>query len=312
MKLISKGTMIAAWTHVVWTSVAIAAPETAIAQTTPASTAAPPPAAVGGDVIELKSGGVLRGTLIDAIPNGHARMQLVTGEVATVPWQDVARIDRSSSSPAIPPPAAPAAQDEKVYVHIEGSDDAQLQRDTGDRRHWDNVCSAPCDQFVSARYTYRIGGPGIRNSGPFGLTAPDGSRETLTVDEASKPSFVLGIVGVSLGSVVMSVGLVVVLLNAAVDATDSAFNSTPDNGNGEAIGWTVAGVGLAALVGGIVLIATNARSGVQQAPAGGSAARPAPLASGTLPPWRFPTHEARADENLVPRATSVPIFSARF
>src|ERR1019366_4215298 len=143
----------------------------------------PTPASPGGDVIELKTGGLLRGTLIDAIPNGHARIQLVTGEVATVPGQGIARIDRGTGAAPSGGAAPRAAADATVYVHIEGSDPAQLQRDNGDHRHWDTVCSAPCDQQVSLKETYRISGAGIRNSGPFTLSVQGGQREVLTVDE---------------------------------------------------------------------------------------------------------------------------------
>lgn len=44
--------------------------------------------AVGQDVIYMKNGGILRGTIIDAIPNSQARIQLATGEIATVPWRE--------------------------------------------------------------------------------------------------------------------------------------------------------------------------------------------------------------------------------
>ena len=318
MKLASKGAMIVAWTHVVWIWAGLAAPGHALAQTRPAPPAVASVPAAGGDVIELTTGGLLRGTLIDAIPNGHARIQLVTGEIATVPWQDIAHIERApgapSPAPAAVPAAAPEGPDDKVYVHIEGSDVAQRQRDTtGDHRHWDDVCSAPCDQLLPLRYTYRIAGAGLRNSGPFGLSVQKGERETLNVDEGSKAGFVLGIVGASVGSFAATIGLLVVLLNAIVESAD-AISSTPNDGNGEAVGWTITGVGVAALVGGIVLMVTNARTGRSQTPAAVPRAA-APIALG---PWRLPAtgtfgirHEARG-ETLAPPTLSAPLFSVAF
>ena len=142
MRTISKGAMFVAGVHFV----ALAAPSLAFAQDpAPVSPAPASPAAAvavqargaAGDVIDLKNGGVLRGTLIDAVPNSYARIQLVTGQVATVPWQDIQRIERGvAASPADVAPAASstAAPAATVWVHIEGSQVAQLQRDTQHHR----------------------------------------------------------------------------------------------------------------------------------------------------------------------------------
>ena len=324
MKVVSKGATVAAWAHALWIS-GFAAPATAHAQTraapgataTTATTATPP--AVGGDVIELKTGGVLRGTLIDAIPNGHARIQLVTGEVATVPWQEIAHIERaagvptSSPSASAPPLPAAARAETTAYVHIEGSDAAQLQRDTGDHRRWENVCSAPCDQAVPLEYSYRIGGAGIRNSRPFGLVDENGKRHTLYVDEASKTGFALGIVGVSVGALAATIGLLVVLVGEGEGALSSNGITRQDGSSAEEIGGAIAAIGLGALVGGIVLIATNAHTGVSQTPPAtstGLALRPPSIALG--PSLRLPVLRAARTEALAAPMVSVPLFSGAF
>src|SRR5258708_5814996 len=71
-------------------------------------TTRPPLAAVGGDVIYMKNGGMLRGTIVDAIPNSQARIQLATGEIATVPWSEIARIEHGATPPA-PATGAPGS-----------------------------------------------------------------------------------------------------------------------------------------------------------------------------------------------------------
>ena len=120
---------------------------------------------------------------------------------------------------------------------------------------------------MSPRYSYRIVGDGIRNSGPFGLQARSGERETPSVDEGSKVSFVLEIVSASVGAVAMTIGLVVVLIDSAAHALATANGtSTQSHSNDEAVGLSIVGFGLAGIVGGIVLVATNARIGVSQAP----------------------------------------------
>ncbi len=275
----------------------------------------PPPAAgpsaPGGDIIDLKNGGILRGAIIDAIPNGHARIQLATGEIATVPWQDIARIERSA--PTASGAASASGEGAPVWVHISGSDGAELQRDlNGDHRQWVTVCTAPCDKAVSPQFEYRITGDGIRNSRVFSLAARGGERESLTVDEASRSGFVLGIVGVSVGSLVMVIGLVVVLANATaslVDSTDGV--SMTSDRHGEAVGWGVSAVGLAGLIGGVVLIATNARTGVTQS---GTAAQAAPAPSDSwvrVPAFQDARRAATPVGALAP-PMAIPIFGGRF
>ena len=64
---------------------------------------------VGQDVIYMKNGGILRGTIIDAIPDAQARIQLATGEIATVPWQAIDRIEHGSTGSGRPCSSDPRA-----------------------------------------------------------------------------------------------------------------------------------------------------------------------------------------------------------
>ena len=301
MRMISKATLLIAGAHFV----ALTGPSVALAEDR-AAPAARPSAAAGGDVIELKNGGILRGSIIDAIPNGHARIQLATGEIATVPWQEIAHIERASAAP--PASATPAAAEgASVVVHIEGSETAQLQRDAnGNHREWVTVCSAPCDKAMSPQYDYRISGDGIRSSRVFSLSARGGEHETLTVDEGSRGGFVLGIVSASVGGLVMVIGLFVVLANATASLVDGSngVSNSPDR-SGETLGWGISAVGLAGIIGGVVLIASNARSGVNQS---------STSSVGLLPsnPWT----PVPAFRDALPKAAfapiGVPLFGGSF
>jgi hypothetical protein len=158
-----------------------------------------------------------------------------------------------------PMPAPSATAGSSVWVHLQGSQVAELQQDTvGDRKHWQTVCLAPCDQTVSSAFAYRIAGDGIRNSRVFSVHAQAGDRETIDVDEAYTSGLVLGIVSASVGALAMAVGLFVVLVNSLADSLDGTGTS---NSGGET-GWVIAGVGLAGVIGGAVAIANNARTGV--------------------------------------------------
>lgn len=239
-------------------------------------------------------------------------------------WLGLA-IPAAASAQTAPPAAAPASATDsdadRVWVHINGSDVAQLEQDTtGDHRHWQTVCSAPCDESVPSKYTYRITGDGIRNSRMFTLRAQNRGRETLNVDEGSKGDFVLGIVGASVGGFVMMIGFAVVLVNAASNAFTAADGASSQNeGNGETIGWITVGVGLASIVGGVILLAANARSDVSQTTVSTHAGVCLPIGSPALGAStgvsaRWPVLGGGSHENLardVP-TMGVPLFGGRF
>jgi hypothetical protein len=227
---------------------------------------------------------------------------------------------QATPEPVAPPITAPmpgtlpARAASTVQVHIEGSDVAELQVDTvGDHRRWVTVCAAPCDRAVSTEFSYRIAGAGIRNSRVFNLQSRD--HETITVDEGSKAVFVVGIVGASLGVLVTTVGLFVLLIEALsrdVSEQKDDISETP--------GITITLVGLAGIIGGVVALTTNARTGVMQ---DGSVSSPAAWlppggwvsASGTGGALRDALRDARRDPGVaaaLPPMLGVPIFGGRF
>jgi hypothetical protein len=304
--------------------VALAAPSLAFAQDpAPASgvgaaAAAGQPRAAGADVIDLKNGGALHGTMIDAVPNSYARIQLVTGQVATVPWQDIERIERGIAAPAIPGPAAAAtpaatAPAATVWVHIEGSQVAQLQRDTSGDGNWVTVCTAPCDRALPAQVGYRIVGDGIRDSSDFELSAQGGQRQTLTVDEGSRGGFVLGIVGTVAGGIAIGIGLLVVFIAAVSRAVDSDNGAaTSGDINAETAGWIISGAGTAGLVGGIVLLVSNGRTRVAQGSATASSSAWLPASDWAHVPGPRDTRRDVQWVGTLPQIASVPIFGGHF
>ena len=101
MRTPAKALMLAAAVHVT----VIAAPSIAFAQP---HDSAPSPTATsssGNDTIVTKNGGMLRGTIIEVLPEVQVRIQLATGEVATVPSSQVDRIEHVAA-PSAPVPAA--------------------------------------------------------------------------------------------------------------------------------------------------------------------------------------------------------------
>jgi hypothetical protein len=212
------------------------------------------------------------------VPGHHATLLLASGQTAQIEWAQIAQIERGQPA-ATPGPAAPApppAAPKKVaVVHIEG--DGSLRLEAKEGRSWRFLCASPCDREVDLADTYRVSGDGVRPTRQFTIDAQPGQRVVLTVDTASKAGFVGGIVLVSVAPVVSIVGLVVLLVGDVANDT-----GTKTTGAALAIGG-LAGIGL-----GIVLIAVNARSGLEQNVATRAALRDAERE----PIWRDPAREA--------------------
>lgn len=280
----------------------------------PALARAQPPQApavrsVGSDVIYTKSGGMMRGTLIEVATGAQATIQLGTGEVVTVPWAEISRIEQGAPAPAPSPAPAPAPAptptpaaaplppDTMVLVHIDSTSPVELQVTHGQKNDWQTVCASPCDQQFAAHGTYRIAGSGVRPSSTFTLSAMRG-RANLVVSPSSSGWFVGGIVLLAVGGGVMLVGAFIGLIAEITATVDKSGTST----NIESTGWTMAGVGAIGLVAGIIAMASNAHSGLEMHD-GNAPPPPQPAAT-----WR----DAPAFEVALPRPVSVPILGGSF
>lgn len=235
----------------------------------PAFAQAPAAQPSGPDAIHLKDNNVIRGTLSELVVGDHVTVLLTNGQTARIMWSFIARIERNGVEQPMggaPAPAlAPEAAGGTVTVHIEGSSEATLEQQSG--AGWLAVCSATCDRALPLDATYRMVGGGMRNSGAFRLAGAPGDRVVLVVDPASRGAFVGGIVLISVGSPVMLIGGMVLMVVAIANAVGDK-----NTGTTEAVGWTMLGGGLAGLITGIVLLAGNSRTKVEQSLAARSAA----------------------------------------
>ena len=275
----------------------------------------PPRAGAGAmeDTIFMKNGGILRGTIVDAVPGTQARIQLVTGEIATVPWSLIARIEQGAVATPPPPPVATVPQARRralVVVQLEGADGAELQRRNGagdDDDDWVTVCSGPCNARVPVGAEYRIAGGGIRPSRPFQLAGAPGDRVSIDVTPGSTGWFVLGIVIIPLGGATMLTGLMLLVVSALVGMTNGGGDATASDFT--AAGWITIGLGTAAMVGGVVLVINNAHSSVTQNVGGVPSAL---LLQGDA--WkRAPTwKEATPGERALPPVVGFPVWTGRF
>jgi hypothetical protein len=290
----------------------------------PAPTMAPHAGApVGSDVIYLKNGGLLRGSIIDVIPNSHARMQLsATGEIVTVQWSEISRIENAARGPAAPAtaPAAPAVKRvPAILVHIESPRKVALERRPSDEYEWEEVCTSPCDKPVPASDEYHVIASGMKASPAFTLDAQPGQRVVISVDPASKGWFAVGIIGGIVGAVAGIYGLLFVAFGSATSSISSTTGSSTGTGTNvtkqtgddiTAVGWTVAGVGTALLVGGLILTVANWKTRTEQevqTPVRQNGAGLEGLRREAI--WREPTAVDRA---APPPLVHVPIFTRTF
>jgi len=278
------------------------------------------PSGPGLDSVYLKGGGMMRGTMVEMLPNDHVTLQLPTGQNAIIEWGKIDHIERAAVGVAPQPPVGRPFQQPprrravvergSVLVHMDAEEGVVLESIAPGSGRWALVCAAPCDAQVPLGREYRISGEGIRPSRPFGIQAPPGQRVTLSVVTGSRAGYSGGLALTSVGSAAVVVGLFVVLFGA-LGTCDSFGNCTPADGGVETAGLVITLAGVAVLVGGIILVASNSRSRATQTI--GELVPQAPARPETAwlraPLWHDAIRESAAGQ---PKSIGIPIFSHSF
>jgi len=165
---------------------------------------------------------------------------------------------------------------------------------------WAAVCVAPCDAPVPLGPEYRVAGPGIRASSTFGLDAASGQRLALHVSTASKAAYAGGIALAAVGTAALLVGTLVLVFAPGGQQVDAEA----------AAGGATAGAGLAAAIGGLVLVFSNKSSRATQVLAGLAPTAPRLAIAASLPSTS--RTEVSTERAGGPRATTYSVFSASF
>ena len=144
-----------------------------------AADAAPPP-----DIVRTKDGGMMRGTIIESVPNQRVDIMLPNGQTRTVTMTDIVYAGPASADPsAAPPVAAPSPPSPKassgpiihaptVRIELKGDQDGlTFHQMNGSSRgfargglagteiettHHQRLCSVPCEVELP-RGTYQFG-----------------------------------------------------------------------------------------------------------------------------------------------------------
>jgi hypothetical protein len=292
----------------------------------PGYTQAPAARPTTGDTIYLKDGGLMRGTLVEMLPNDHATIQLATGQTATIEWGRIDHIERGAlqgppmAPLALPPPrtrlhrpAGIAGAEPTAVVHLDADPDVALQSVSPGTGRWATVCAGPCDAPVPIDREYRVAGPGIRSSRPFRIHAAPGQHVTITVNAASAAARSAGVALSSIGSAAIIIGVIVLVYGALgaceqTDAFGDCLQTQPDGGV-ETAGAIIALAGAAVLVGGVILYLNNARTTTTESV-------PAALAPPARPEtsWlRTPVwHDSARESSVASKPMGFPLLSRSF
>lgn len=130
------------------------------------------------------------------------------------------------------------------------------------------MCSAPCDQEMPLSGIYRLAGSGVRASRTFKLAGRPGDHIFISADPASKGGFAGGIVLIGVGVPVFVIGcfveLVVGIVNLASHGTSYSEGSYVDTSGAQVVGLSMMGLGVAGVITGIVLVAGNGSTKLDQ------------------------------------------------
>ncbi len=235
----------------------------ASAQTAAAPTvapAAPPPAAAppsaAPDVVRLKNGGMLRGTIAESEPGQSVTIVLLTGETRKVPFADVEYAGPAASAPSAAPAPAPASASPAPFpgasngttqpfavVHAEEarvdfvsaptgeslfrrSNTAAFASDQGSFANgYEEVCTAPCNVSMPAgTHTFAIAKPGSRAIEAEPVTLPPGNS-TLSATYADKTGVRVGLVVLGALGIVGGLGLELSAISASKG--EDSFDTGP-------------------------------------------------------------------------------------
>ena len=269
----------------------------------------------GTDTVYLKSGGVVRGAVMEYDPGGEARVRLADGTVRTIPAGLIARVAMAADRPApvapaaAPAPAGPTAPTgPTAQLHVEGSREVEIVGRPNDGYEWAPICQAPCDREVHLDWEYLARGTAIRPSAPFQLHGSDGQRVAVAVDPASTTWFVLGVIGAIGGSSITLVGLSVMGIGALAqsagnDGTTTSRSTADAGGSILLAGGVITGVGVFLLVGGGIAALSNWSTHVT--PLDTKEALPAPR----LPTWRSAETPGAMP---APMALTTPLYAVHF
>ena len=250
-----------------------------VTETIPVEPAAPvapaDPAAV--DVVTLRDGSVIRGTISEVFPERQVTIISAAGDRHTFAWAEVA--DLRYAGPA----AAPVIGPGRPQLHIESSKPRQVRlyevQGTAlvtPGMSWGHhaqaqqvrpVCTAPCDRVIDGTYgqSFFFGGEGVTPSRRFTLDEHDGPMTARV--RPGRP-------GVLVGGILLTSMSIAPLISGSIFVSLSEGPTTIRTRN---TGITLSAVGASMLISGIIMVALGrTRVELYRRLTGAAQRRPAP------------------------------------
>jgi hypothetical protein len=261
----------------------------------PVTTEKPVAAPATVDAIHLRNGGLYRGHVTEIVPGDHVTILVEKGETKRIAWSEIDRVV-VATTPIPPPPGggdqvgartlpgatAPTAapmNGPRARVHITSSSTVVLYRRVPGSTAWTMACTSPCDAELPLGDSYRVTGNGVAQSSEFSLQGSPNSTIELKVDGQSTGGMVLGGALAAIGSLVGYVGLLVVAV------TLDEHSSSDDDAR--AGGLVAMGLGTVAVLGGLLIFLSSAKTDVTQNQTGSSGSnRRLDTAWKRMPTWR--------------------------
>jgi hypothetical protein len=127
------------------------------------------------------------------------------------------------------------------------------------RHRWEDVCLAPCNVAVDPGGSYRVGGASLRPTATFQVPRPSGDvLVTAHVKSRARRLIGIGLTAAGLGGIVL--GSVAASSGTLPDTSDSTSGSSMMTADARPVGVAMIGVGVAALVIGIIVWAKSGSS----------------------------------------------------
>lgn len=211
----------------------LAAPGVALPQVAQARRGAYAPPELGEDEVELKSGGLVRGTVVEVEPESHVTVIIGgTGKTRRIEWAEVTEVVRGKYR-APPPVRGPAPGRPRLHVEVDGRaeigvfllepgqgdgsvvESPELEPDPGIRK----LCDAPCDTMVDGSHgeEFVVEGPGIARSSPF-ILIDKPAEVTLHVRPGRRPLLFAGWALLAIGATaIVAGGIALTLADDDVD-----------------------------------------------------------------------------------------------
>ena len=182
--------------------------------------------------------------------------------------------------PAEPALGAPT----RAVVFTTDRPDAELQRhglglvDGIWVEGWHRVCVGPCSTAAPLGRRYRVTGPGIRQSKPFEI-GPGERPLHLSATTSLMAPFIIGTVAIPVGGVAIGMGGLVAGFAKLCGTDNSDPHACDSRDTAEALGLLTVGLGVAAVVTGILLVAGGKTSvdGIEPATTASNGASPSSM-----------------------------------